>query len=1398
MYLLRYSTLLWFLSWCCVESGAQEYRAFARRYGIEEGLPHRQVNSLLQDRQGFIWASTSAGLARFDGRRFKVFNKTESGLGGDIVEWAVEDAGGHIWAHRSGQNGWLNILDPVSGTLIPVDVFFQKQPPPVPHQKWWKAPLLSQDGALFFSLLDDGGFLRYHHDQGWSYMRIQDCKNFLILKVSTRNTVWGLMTKQNGLSTLVEVGMDGTILRQHWPQPGCNFWDLKGGTGSPDGMFLMEVCAEGAESTLEIDAGGNRREAHYPVEKLFVHQRARLENNHIKIQFPYIFDQHDRLLLDISRQYPEIDPAQYRDYLLDRNGNIWFATTFGLIVVELHKSYFRRLLYDENAGGGRGKACRGLLEKNGRLLVNLETHGQGRYRVDPQTGSAERLAGMSGIGIAPSADGNVWTECMTGSNAWQTLSLFKATAEGQLTGLHLLRKKDFGYIWTILEENPQRVLLGHINGMTVYNPLDNTAIPWHDEHFPEFDHANIAWLTKDRRGQIWACTEQGLFQLKPGGGVAARYWSGGKGQYHLPYDNIYHVYEDPDGVFWLGTGGGGLIRWDRQAPPGQQAQVVFRKNGLLNGVVYAAYEDRHEHLWLPTDYGIVQLDKKSLQVRRTWLTTDGLTHNELNRVSHCQGADGTLYFGGLNGVTAFQPDDFYVQSEGAHTGYRLEITGFSVFAAGSGQSENRMAELLQSYRTTVHPGDRYLQLEFALLDYTAPEKVTYTWKLEGITADWETLHEPVLRLSGLPYGARRLRIRAQAGNGAPAVNELDIQLTVLPPVYLRWWFVSGAMLLAVAGIYGWFRWRTREHRRAQERLENEVERQTTTIRRQTEELKKLDQAKSRFFANVSHELRTPLTLMLGPIGSMLKARRLDDRDFSFAKTAHAHGKQLLQLVNEILDLSKMESGKMKLQETAVSIQPFLRRVVSAFESHAERLGILFVFEYRIPERLRLLADEDKLQKVMNNLLSNALKFTPPHSGGSVCVRVEEAGGFIRIGVHDTGRGIHSDDLPHVFERFYQTSQAGAPLEGGTGIGLALCREFAEIMQGRIWVESKFGAGSSFLFEFPKKEVLGVNNDELLMMNDELLMMNDELLMMNDVQNHDRDSSFIINNSSFKKSILLVEDNESLRDYVRSILSEKYHVITAENGQTALKMLNDESGRMNTAADSANPNIHHSPFSIHHSSFIINNSSSFIPHLIISDVMMPAMDGFQLLEALKGDDRWRHIPVVMLTARADMRDKLRALRTGVDDYLLKPFEEDELLARIDNLLKNYAGRSPVQRRPATVARPSSVVTAEDQAWLEAFEVVVEKRLGDFNLTAETLAEDMAMSRAPFFRYLKRLTGLTPAQYLDEARFQKARRLLEHREVSSVKAAAYTVGFRQVKHFSQNYKKRFGKLPSESVA
>ncbi|MBL7780012.1 MAG: response regulator [Saprospiraceae bacterium] len=673
----------------------------------------------------------------------------------------------------------------------------------------------------------------------------------------------------------------------------------------------------------------------------------------------------------------------------------------------------------------------------------------------------------------------------------------------------------------------------------------------------------------------------------------------------------------------------------------------------------------------------------------------------------------------------------------------------------TGRLEDRLPELLASGSFTMHPGDRYLQLEFALLDYVAPEKATYYWFLEGVTADWEVLNEPVLRLSGLPYGKHLLRVRAQASNSAWAKNELAYTIHVLPSLYLRWWFIAACIVAIALGIWNWTRWRIRQHRLEQERLEREVSRQTATIRYQTEELKRLDEAKSRFFANVTHELRTPLTLMLGPIGTILKNPRLENRERDLAAVARQQGQQLLSLINEMLDLSKLEAGVLQVHETPVALHPFLHRLIGAFQSHAERLGIGFEFEYDLPKTLQVLVDTDKVEKVVNNLLSNALKFTPAHAEGRIHIRVKEMEGNIRMQVSDTGRGIHPDDLPRVFDRFFQTSQPNAPIEGGSGIGLALCRELAQALHGRIWAESQAGVGSDFYFEFPKKEVADT----------------DRLVLSEFSENGNLTSTARLEAPAPPPGaarILVVEDHESLRDYIRLILSDSYEVTTAENGLRALSLLEE---------------------------------SEYLPDLILSDVMMPEMDGFQLLERLKGDDRWRHLPVVMLTARAGLHDRLHALRIGVDDYLLKPFEEEELLARVGNLLQNVGRRSAPNHAGPGESAPApegAVFSADDLAWLEQFEKVVERRIPYYDLTADLLADDMAMSRSSLFRQLKRLTGLTPTEYVDEARFRRARLLLETRAVSSVKAAAYAVGLKQVKHFSLNYKKRFGKSPSEEQA
>ncbi len=519
----------------------------------------------------------------------------------------------------------------------------------------------------------------------------------------------------------------------------------------------------------------------------------------------------------------------------------------------------------------------------------------------------------------------------------------------------------------------------------------------------------------------------------------------------------------------------------------------------------------------------------------------------------------------------------------------------------------------------------------------------------------------------------------------------------------------------------------------------------------------LDRIKSQFFANVSHELRTPLTLILGPISSVLKSGEMSTRNFTHLKKAQQSSKDLLKLVASILDLSKMESGKMEVHEKPEVLFPLLRRIASAFESHAQRSGIEFVFNYKAEKDLQLLLDREKLETILNNLLSNAIKFTP--AGGKINVTVEDLGNGLRLSVADTGRGIHPGDLPNIFDRFYQSSQPDAPKEGGTGIGLALCQELAKIMDGRIWVESEPGAGSAFFVELPRREVLG--SLELTTWSEGAAALEDVTDFEDELHGLALPADPARNVDNATPTILIVEDNHSLRDYIKSILSPFYHILTAENGQDAWD------GQLPAANC----------------------------QLIISDIMMPVMDGFQLLEKLKSDDRYRHLPVILLTARADMQDKLRALRIGVDDYLLKPFEEEELLARIENALRNRDARGEW-----LVANPNESKSTEpspEASWLEQLDDYLAKNLGDFQLNVDRLAELMHMSRSMLYRSLQKETGLSVNQYIQEARLQRARTLLEAGKVANLSELAAAVGFRTGDYLSRLYRERFGKSPAESL-
>ena len=545
----------------------------------------------------------------------------------------------------------------------------------------------------------------------------------------------------------------------------------------------------------------------------------------------------------------------------------------------------------------------------------------------------------------------------------------------------------------------------------------------------------------------------------------------------------------------------------------------------------------------------------------------------------------------------------------------------------------------------------------------------------------------------------------------------------------------------------------------------ELQSKNLIIEEQKKALLQLDAAKTRFFANVSHELRTPLTLILSPLSTALNSPILDDENKALISLAKEQANQLLGLVSEILDLTKLESGKMEVREEPTDVYQLMRRLISTFESYANQKNINLIFEFAENMPHGLMLDKLKVERIFNNLISNALKFTP--IDGTITITIKDKIHDWRIEVTDNGKGIHPDDLPHLFDRFYQTNQLESPVEGGTGIGLSLAKELAEVMHGELSVNSTLGKGATFTLTLPKKEVIGYTDDSMVIAPVVTNKISIDKLKINNPIQHDEARN--------KPTILVIEDNYSLRSYLQFILSEDFDVLTAENGQEALLILEQ-----------------------------IPQGQKDTPDLIISDVMMPVMDGFKLLEALKTNENLWMIPVVMLTAKAEIEDRLTALRIGVDDYLIKPFEEAELFARIKNLLNNVK-----KRKNATLKKQEAntiiaggmhlsntpILCIPDQEWLAKLEEKVKSNIGNFNLSVDTLADELFISRAQFFRRVQVLTGMTPLQYIKEIRYDFARNLLETKNVRSVKAASHAIGIKKVQYFSEKYKKRFGKSPSE---
>lgn len=1330
-----------FLSWLFLlvlpTAQGQQYKAKAlvKEISTERGLSNRFVRSIYQDSKGFIWAGTKIGLNRYDGYNFKVFNRKNSALQGDYIEQIWEDADSNLWLGHGLNNeinksfeaiDILNIntfevqsLQEYLGTALPIaveDIYS------IHYKKGQKDLYLATNQGVIYIYKGQGIFEVFYdqrekvkiHDMWFDAKYNWICTaNQVVALNQKRQVIYkqklkvpsrcrGEFLKQLDENTLLISMNNGFDATQLWEWQADRHELISRKTLSFLGDTIKPVM--GSKIEYHSQDGFNLFSSKYGV---------------------VIYDNNKDTL------YTERYTTEHlRVAYIDRQKNIWLGVdTRGLIKISIVKDRFDIHL--------KGKSTRAIIErkKGKELLIGSYS---GHYVVDMNTFEEEKaLKGNTHI-IEPSKFGHYWMADLpkirkvTVSNL-QTEELYSHKKEiEQKTGVKFLS------IWALHENTTGKLWVGSDNGLGYLDVGADSISRYNAEKPYDGINSSIIYDFHENEQGLWIATTSGLYLKKADDKGWAVYNKLQKAPYHLPSDYLFDINEDQQGNLWLATQGGGVLCLD---PKTGVCEQWTTSQGLSHNVTYATLEDEFGYIWISSNKGLMRMNPTTHLVN-TYLPEDGIPHEEFNRKSVYKASNGRLYFGGLSGVVGFNGKDFIDTTTDIPP---LHIIDYQYFDGNKGSLSNATSRLLTKKVIDLKYSDRFFVLQMALLDFKVNAHKTYAYQIEGLEDEWAFTTNPTIRMDGLRPGKYKLRVKAElsSGNWSPVLLELPI--LVRQPFYLQWPFIVGTLFLTLLLGFIYIKIREKRLHEAQLLLEKRVRERTRVVEEQTMALRELDEMKTRFFANISHELRTPLTLILGPVEAAINQEKLQtpEQTQALLSLIRRHGLKLKQLVEEILSLSKLEANQLALEEQPQKLAVVLKNFWSNFEEQAALEEVNWEIDQEIPADLVVLMDVDKLEKIINNLLSNALKHTSKGEQVGMSTRWDQATKCLYLNVNDTGKGIAPEDLPHIFKRFYQSKEGKAA--GGTGIGLALASELAQLMGGDIQAASILGTGSTFMLTIPF-EALGKNEQP-------------------EVSAEDFELPVLVSDSS--ATVLIVEDLMDMRLFLSVLLSQYYQVKTAENGQQALRLLEENDKEID---------------------------------LVISDVMMPVMDGFELLEKLKNDSKRAQIPVIMLTARTAERDKLKALKIGVDDYLQKPFSNRELLARIKNVLEHYQKRQgwveqelPTTIKQTQVSNEEAHVNRTIDPWTAQVEEIVKREVGNTQFNITSLAYDLNLSERQLRRKIKAKTGLTPNQYFRCIKLDVARQLLETRRFQTVSEVANYVGFTNVHYFSKLYLAQYGRKP-----
>ncbi|WP_291959518.1 hybrid sensor histidine kinase/response regulator transcription factor [Maribacter sp.] len=1346
---------------------------------IDEGIPKSAITEIIQDEDGLIWIATNGeGLFKYNGTDIKAYKHNahdNSTINNSIVHTVFMDSNHTIWVgSNEGLNKYNKELDIFE--RIPVSKN-------APNQKDVAIFAISEDtsGALFIGTPAQGLYKLNVADN--SIEKINDAigtngtKSVINTIVPFKNgdmligSLSGLFKyeKNNNILNKVEIrNEDKTIIKDYGVQS-ITFDDNENiyiGTFKK-GLFRInkENSADNIVNTFNFTS-----------KRIF--EIKVLENKNIICATEndglFLLDSNGNQLYNYT--YDKSDPKRIRSnsiwsIFVDKQDRIWLGYyNKGISVYDKYYDKFldlESLPYNENSL--QSPSVTGIAQdSDNQLWIGMDGGGIDKYNLETKEivhlsdryNANSKLKNLDVQTLFLDKNENLWAGTWSsgifylpkGQKTFQNFT--SESTDHSLTSNHII---------SFSEDSKGIIYIGtYFGGLHSYDP--NTKEFKH--HFKDYftnltrKEGHIRTVLVDHKDQIWFGGPDGL---------AKSYWSNNNEleieilnkliSKNLDTPEIISVrslFEDSSRHIWVGTFGKGLCQINTKNNSVKWYNV---DDGLLLDNISSIIEDDNHNIWVSGETGLAMLNTKTKKFFN-YNKEDGLLANNFNYNAVTKDKNGLLYFGNYEGIDYFNPNNI-IRNTYRPLVYFTDLKLFNKSVIPLAEGAPIKKNISEVAELTLQPNQFVFTLEFAAVNFTRANNNQYAYYLEGFEDDWNFVgNSRSATYTNLSPGKYTFHVKASNNDGVWTTTPLSLPITVLAPWWATKWAILGYILLFIGIVYitNWFLEKRREERRII---------QLERSQRQQEEI--LNEKKIQFFTNISHEFRTPLTLIMNPIMDIMETNnyKLNKGLKEKHRIIYRNANRLKNLINELMDFRKLHLHKLTLNTSKINPYKFVKEITEHFEEEAFEKNIILSTETDDHTEMEFYGDPGLLEKVIFNLLSNSFKATPEngvitlgvyvHSKKIIFPLIDDTTTYnaLEISIEDTGSGISKNDIEHIFERFYQASDKTQQYFGstGTGIGLELVQSFVQLHKGIVEVDSEIGEGTKFTLFFPLgKEHLESSELSVIPTGKENKDISEEQL--EEGTNH-----FFDLESENKKTILIVEDNTELRTYLKNKLRAHYKVVEAENGNTGLQ-------------------------------FALKG----IPDLIITDVIMPEMDGFEFCKHIKEDLKTSHIPVIMLTAKAMSSDKIRGIDSGADAYLNKPFEMKLLKSYINRLIESrqqFLENNINDKNKITLLENTSNL---DKTFMQKVLDYVNENLAEPNLNVEHLADDMSLSRSQLYRKIKAITGMTANELIRKIRLKKAKQMIESGS-ESISEVGFKVGFSSASYFSKCFKNEFGILPTE---